>query len=191
VAVRKVVGFKLQLKLKDIQRRAKKARFDLVTAGLQEPELQPLLEKAAKSLKPAVLFDTFAHPDADQQALSPLPGLAYSVVLASLGAGLTEAREKTRQENPGHLPLWDLAEEAALEESTRFAMAILEEEALRESCELSPLTALSEGAALDTALRKLDGSKIGVKAEGGKLLPAASQACSVSWLSKTKGRGKK
>ena len=189
--MRKVIGFKLQLRLKEIQRRAKRARFDLASNGLGEPELQPMLDRAVRALKPAVLFDTYAHPDADQAVLSPIPGLAYSLVLASLGAGLTAEREKTAQDNPAHLPVWDLAEEAALDEAIRFATAILEDEAVKESCELSPLTPLSDAAVLETMMKKLDASKIGVSTEGGKLKPAASAACSLSWLSKTKGRGKK
>ena len=190
--MRKIIGFKLPLRLKEIQRRAKRAHFDLAVNGLQEPELQPLLTAAEKSLKPAVLFETFAHPDPDQQTLSPMPGLAYSLVLASLGKGLEAQREKTRQENPAQLPLWDLAEEAALDEAVRFATTILEDEAERESCELSPLTPLAEAKAVESVIRKLDGSKIGVSLDGGgKLAPAASAACSVSWLSKSKSRGKK
>ena len=158
---------------------------------MQEPELQPLLDAAARSLKPAVLYETFAHPDPDQQALSPMPGLAYSLVLTTLGTGLSVQREKTARENPAQSPLWDLVEETALDEAMRFATALLEDEAVRESCELSPLSALSEVAALELAVRKLDGGKIGVAAEGGKLTPTASAACSLSWLSKTKARGKK
>ena len=189
--MRKIIGFKLQLRLKEIQRRAKRARFDLGTNGLQEPELQPLLDSAVRVLKPAVLYETFAHPDTDQQVLSPMPGLAYSLVLTSLGQGLAPLRQKTRQENPALLPLWDIAEQTALDEALHFATSLLEDEAARESCELSPITPLSDGAALDVVVRKLDGGKIGVKVEDGKLSPIASAACSLSWLSKTKGRGKK
>lgn len=189
--MRKIVGFKLSLRLKEIQRRAKRARFDLATNDLQEPELQPLLDAAARALKPAVLFDTYAHPDADQAALSPMPGLAYSLVLATLGPGLSAQREKTRAEAPNKLPLWDLAEEAALDEAVRFATTILEDEAARESCELSPITQVADGGALELVVKKLDGSKIGVSAADGKLVPSASAACSLSWLSKTKGRSKK
>src|SRR5206468_1999463 len=126
-----------------------------------------------------VLFDTFAAPDPDQDKLSPMPGLAYSLVLATLGQGLSEQREKSRQENPAVLPLWDLAEETALDESVRFATALLEDEALRESCELSPLSPMSDGAVLETVVKKLDGAKIGVTLDGGKLAPAASAACSL------------
>ncbi len=189
--MKKVIGFKLSLRVKEIQRRAKKAKFDLATTGLQEPELQPLLTAAERTLKPAVLYDTFAAPDPDQTALSPMPGLAYSLVLASLGDGLSKQREKARQENPAQLPLWDIAEETALDEAVRFATTLLEDEAARESCELSPISAISDGGALETVARKLEGAKIGVRVDGGKLAPSASTACSVSWLSKTKGRGKK
>jgi hypothetical protein len=188
---KKIIGFKLHLRLKEIQRRAKRARFDLASNGLGEPELQPLLDAASRALKPSVLYDTFAAPDPDQQALSPMPGLAYSLVLTSLGAGLSAQRAKAAQDNPGQLPLWDVAEEAALDEAMRFATALLEDEALRESCELSPLSPIVELASLETVVRKLDGAKIGVDVSQGKLAPSASAACSLSWLSKTKGRGKK
>lgn len=189
--MRKIIGFKLALRLKEIQRRAKRARFDLATSGLQEPELQPLLDRAIKALKPAVLFETFPHPDPDQQLLSPMPGLAYSLVLSSLGEGLGELRESTRRENPAQLSLWDIAEEAALDEAVRFAAALLEDEAAKESCELSPITALTEPAALEAAVRKLEGPKIGVGLDSGKLSPPASAACSLSWIAKSKAKGKK
>ena len=189
--MRKIIGFKLQLRLKEIQRRAKRARFDLAVNGLQEPELQPLLDKALRALKPAVLFDTFAPPDPDQEKLSPMPGLAYSLVLATMGQGLSEFRENSMQSNPIQLPLWDIVEEAALDEAVRFATTLLEDEALKESCELSPLSPLLDAAALEAVLRKLEGGKIGVTVARGALSPVASVACSLSWLSKTKGRGKK
>ena len=189
--MKKVIGFKISLRIKEIQRRAKKAKVDLAAIGLQEPELQPLLASAEKTLKPAVLFDTFAAPDPDQTALSPMPGLAYSLVLATLGEGLSKPREKARQEAPAQLPLWDIAEEAALDEAVRFATTLLEDEAARESCELSPISPIAEAGALELVARKLEGSKIGVSVAEGKLVPAASVACSVSWLSKTKSRGKK
>lgn len=189
--MRKIIGFKIALRLKEIQRRAKRARFDLATAGLQEPELQPLLDRAVKAFTPAVLFETFPPADPDQALLSPMPGLAYSLVLTSLGKGLSEFKAKTREDNPAHLPLWDIAEETALDEAVRFAAALLEDEAARESCELSPINALTAAPALEAAVRKLEGAKIGVGLDDGRLKPAASAACSLSWLAKSKSKGKK
>ncbi|MDE2038481.1 MAG: hypothetical protein KGO96_03070 [Elusimicrobia bacterium] len=189
--MRKIIGFKLPHKVKEIQRRAKRAGLDLEALGLSEPELCLLLEGAARALKPAVLFDTFSQPDADAPALAPVQGLAYSLVLATLGPGFSAEREKARRESPERLPLWELAQQVALEEAVRFATAILEDEAAKESCELSPLSPISEASALGALVRKLDGSKIGVEASGGALTPEATTACGVSWLSKTKARGRK
>lgn len=188
--MRKIIGFKLPVRLKEIQRRAKKAKFALEDAGLPDAELQALLDRASASLKPAVLFDTFAHPDADQTLLSPLPGLAYSVVLGTLGSGFdalcgSESAEKAQQ-----APVWPLVREALLEECVRFATALLAEEAARDACELSPLTPLADAPALEAALKKLDGSKIGVSFADGRLSPAASAACSLSWLAKSRAKGK-
>lgn len=188
--MRKIIGFKLNLRVKEIQRRAKKANFGLEAEGLGEPELQELLQRAARSVKPGVLFETFPHPDPDQAALSPMPGLAYSLVLVTLGRGLEALKAETRRVVPSRAPLWDLIEGCALDEGVRFATSLLEEEAAKDSCELSPMSPLSEASALEAALRKLDGSKIGVGVADGGLVPTASIALSLSWLSKSKAKGK-
>lgn len=187
--MRKIIGFKLALKVREIQRRAKKSKLDLEAAGLGEGELQDLLDQAAKAIIPAVLFDTFSDPE-DQSLLSPMPGLAYSLVLATLGCGLENLKDKSRQENPLPPALWSLVEESALKESLRFATSLIEDEAAKDSCELSPITPLAEPSALEAALRKLEGAKIGVSLSEGRLVPSASLAVSLSWLSKSKARGK-
>lgn len=180
--MRKIVGFKLNLRLREVLRRAKKAGLDLAGSGLDEAELSAWLARAAKAAAPAVLFETFPHPDADQPLLSPMPGLAYSLVLASVSG---------EQSPPNSVEeLRRIAEELALEECLRFAAAILQEDAAKESCELSPSTPLCDPAALEAALRKLDGSKIGVFLAQGRLTPAASLASSLSWLSKSKAKGR-
>lgn len=186
--MRKIIGFKLALRPKEIQRRAKKAKFALEAAGLAEPELQAALEDALKAVKPAVLFDTFVHPDPDQALLSPLPGLAYSLVLAALGPGFEELAGARAAQKPEQAPLWPLIQEHALEECVRFVSSLLADEAAKDSCELSPITALCEAGALEAAVRKLDGSKIGVQAADGRLSPSASTAVSLSWLAKSKAK---
>ncbi|MBI4371167.1 MAG: hypothetical protein HY552_02600 [Elusimicrobia bacterium] len=186
--MRKIRGFKLSLRPHEIRRRAKKAGLDLESAGLPEPALDALLERAAKALAPGVLFDTFGHPDPDQPILSPMPGLAYSLVLASIGDGflLFRVREPGAPE-----ALWPLLEEAALDECVRFAAGLLADEAEKDQCELSPLTALSGAASLEAVLRKLDGAKLGVGLREGRLSPAASLAVSLSWLAKSKAKSRK
>lgn len=175
--MRKIIGFKLPLRLKETQRRAKKAKIEK-----SEEEFQKLLDDAAKTLKPAVLFDTY-QADEDQKVLSPLPGLAYSVVLTTLGPAFDAFCSEWGK-------LGEVVRDQAVEEGVRFATGLLAEEAARDACELSPLNPLSEAAALETALKKLDGAKIGVSFADGKLVPAASAACSLSWLAKTRAKGK-
>lgn len=176
--MRKIIGFKLPLRLKETQRRAKKAKIETP----EEAELQGLLDKATEKLKPAVLFDTY-QPDEDQKVLSPMPGLAYSVVLATLGPAFDAFCSEWGK-------LGEVVREQAVEEGVRFATGLLAEEAARDACELSPLNPLSEAGALETALKKLDGAKIGVSLAEGKLVPTASAACSLSWLAKSRAKGK-
>jgi len=186
--VRKIKGFKLTLRPHVIKQRSKKAKLDLEAAGLNDLALGKFLERAAKSLAPGVVFDTFGHPDADQPLLSPMPGLAYSVILAGLGPGFGPIREK---ESAIPEPLWPILEEHALDEAVRFASALISDEAEKDNCELSPLNPISSAEALEAALRKLDaGSKLGLSLVDGRLSPSASLAVSQSWLAKSKAKRK-
>lgn len=187
--MRKIKGFKLPLRPHEVKRRARKAGVDLEAAGLgAEPALLRFLDRASKSLNAGVLFETFAHPDPDVKLLSPLPGLAYSLVLANLGAafGPIKVKEPSIPE-----ALWPVLEETALDEAVRFASNLLADDAEKDGCELSPINELSPGEALETAVRKLDGAKLGVAVEGGRLTPAASLCVSLSWLAKSKAKGRK
>ena len=186
--MRKIRGFKLALKAAEVRRRAKKAGLDLAALGLGDDEFQKLLAQAAKTIAPGVLFETFKHPDADAAALSPIPGLAYSVVLATLGPGFAPAKEASRASSAELYALWGLVEAAALDEAVRFAAALLEEEAAQEACVLSPWNALLEPAALEIALRKLDAGKLDVRLHEGRLDPAATTAVSLSWLAQSRAR---
>lgn len=188
--MRKIKGFKLVLRPHEVARRARKAGIDLEAAGLPEPVLAKTLERIAKTVVPGVLFDTFGHPDADQPVLSPLPGLAYSLILASLGEPSfpAAAREK---ETAVPAALWPLLEETALHECVRFATNILADEAEKDNCELSPINVLAEGSALEAVVRKLDGAKLGAAVQDGRLSPKASLAVSLSWLAKSKAKGRK
>lgn len=187
--MRKIKGFKLVLRPHEVKRRARKAGIDLEAAGLTELVLGKTLERLAKALAPGVLFDTFGHPDPDQPLLSPIPGLAYSLILASLGEGFPAALKEKEAAIPAGL--WPLLEDAGLDECVRFASNILADEAEKDNCELSPITSLSAGPALEAAVRKLDGAKLGVSVQDGKLAPAASLSVSLSWLAKSKAKGRK
>ncbi|MCX5793913.1 MAG: hypothetical protein NTY77_00265 [Elusimicrobia bacterium] len=186
--MRKIRGFKLALKAADVKRRAKKAGLDLAALGLGDDDLAKLLAAAAKTIAPGVLFETFKHPDSDAAALSPIPGLAYSVILATLGPGFAPAKEQSRQSSAETYALWGLVEAAALDEAVRFAAALLEEEAATESCTLSPWNALQEPAALEIVLRKLDAGKLDVRLHEGRLDPPATTAVSLSWLAQSRAR---
>lgn len=187
--MRKIKGFKLVLRPHEVKRRAKKAGVDLEAAGLPEPVLVKTLDRLAKTLSPGVLFDTFGHPDPDQPLLSPMPGLAYSLILASLGEGFPPSVREAEPAVPS--ALWPVLEETGVEECVRFAASLLADEAEKDNCDLSPSTSLGEPAALEAAVRKLDGAKLGVAVEDGRLSPAAAGVVSLSWLAKSKAKGRK
>ena len=186
--MRKIKGFKLVLRPHEVKRRAKRAGVDLEAAALADPALEKTLTRLAAAFSPGVLFDTFGHPDPDQKILSPMPGLAYSLILASLGDGFAPMRV---QEPTLPAELWLVLEEVALDECVRFASALLADDAEKDNCELSPMTTLTEAPALEATLRKLDGAKLGVAFDAGKLSPATSLVVSLSWLAKSKAKGRK
>ena len=184
--MRKIRGFKLKLRVKEIQRRAKKARIDLVPLGLgAEPELQTWLDAVSAKAVPAVLYDSFSADEAG--TLSPMPGLACSLAIATLGPDLDVFAEGLAPETA---PLFKVTATAALEEAGRFVLTLLEDEAAQERCALSPIHYLEKREDIAAALAKLEGHKIGVALGEQSVRPANSTAFSVSWLARSKSRAK-
>lgn len=187
--MRKIRGFKLKLRVKEIQRRAKKAKLDLAALGLAaEPQLDAWLSRVADAARPAVLYDSF--PAEEATGLSPMPGLACSLALATLGPDLDAFGDKLAAERPAELPLFDLAARAALEEAVRFVLSLVEDEAAGERCGVSPIQYLDKREDLASILAKLEGHKIGVALSESGLRPTRSTAFSASWLAKSKSRAK-
>jgi hypothetical protein len=189
--MRKIKGFKLVLRPAEIKRRAKKAGLDLAAMGQDELALQKSISTATKAIAPGVLFETFKQPDPDGELLSPLPGLAYSVILATLGPGFEPVRQQAAAESESHGALWTILQETALDETVHFVAALIEEEAAKETCVLSPWSPVTDPGALEVVLRRLDSSKIDVRLQDGRLDPSASIAVSLSWLVQSKSRTKK
>ncbi|MDE2314706.1 MAG: hypothetical protein KGL04_11095 [Elusimicrobia bacterium] len=189
--MRKIIGFRIEIRAHEILRRAKKAGLKPEDAGLDAGRVELLATDAVKAANPAVLFETFPPTDPDSSELSSMPGLAYSLILATLGTGFEAARSKARQETPEQAAWWPVLEEIALDEIFRFASALITDEAAKESCTISPLSKFSDPAVLRKALAKIDSGKIGVTLTDGGFSPAPSSAASLSWLAKStaKSRG--
>ncbi|MBI5201449.1 MAG: hypothetical protein HY925_07685 [Elusimicrobia bacterium] len=187
--MRKIRGFKLKLRVKEIQRRAKKAKLDLGALGFTgEAPLQAWLDRLASASAPAVLFDSF--PAEETSGLSPMPGLACSLAVATLGPDLDAFAEKLAQDKPAEAPLFELAAQSALDEAVRFVLALVEEEAAAERCVLSPIQYLDSREQQEQILAKLEGHKIGVALGENGLRPIRSTSFSASWLAKSKSRAK-
>lgn len=187
--MRKIRGFKLKLRVKEMQRRAKKAKLDLAALGLAgEPQLQSWLEKVSAAAAPAVLYDSF--PAEEATGLSPMPGLACSLAVATLGPDLDAFAERIQSDRPGETPLLELAGQAALEEAVRFVLTLVEDEAAEERCTLSPIHYLLEREQQAAILAKLEGHKIGVALGETGLRPVRSIAFAASWLARRASRTK-
>ncbi|MBI4349783.1 MAG: hypothetical protein HY553_23300 [Elusimicrobia bacterium] len=187
--MRKIRGFKLKLRVKEIQRRAKKARLDLGALGLgTEPQLQGWLDKLSTAAAPAVLYDSF--PAEETGGLSPMPGLACSLAVATLGPDFDVLADRIAAQRPDELPLFEVAAQAALEEAARFVLTLVEDEAAEERCGLSPIQYLESREQQSAILAKLEGHKIGVALGENGLRPIRSTAFSASWLLKSRSRAK-
>ncbi|MFA6318543.1 MAG: hypothetical protein WC943_14130 [Elusimicrobiota bacterium] len=205
--MKKVKGFKLEVRPKEVARLAKKAGLDLsfLGPGVEhapdgKPHAVPPATVAALSkeiaaasaiFSPAVLYETFpvsSKEDVSNKLLAPIPGVAFSLVLATLGEGIGARKLELESAEPERARLWRLITESALAEAVRFVAALLESEAALENCELSPLNPLSGPEALAAALDRLDCSKVGVSLGDEGLRPMDSTVVTLSWLSKSRGR---
>jgi hypothetical protein len=187
--MRKIRGFKLNLRNKEIQRRAKKAKLDLTSIALDsDTALTALIGEFSKSAKASVLYESF-QPE-DQNSLAPVPGLAYSLCLATLGQEVDSYFDLARQQKPERVPLLDIMAQTALDDATRFVLSLVEDEAKEEHCELSPMQLLTDNTALSAIVSRLEGHKIGVSASDTGLQPAHSAAFSLSWMAHSKSRSR-
>ena len=185
--MRKICGFRLAPRPKEVARRAKKASLDLSALGLGSDDalterLKPLIDRA----RPAVLFDSFPYDPAGGTSFAPVPGLAYSLAVVTLGPEFDAAAEEELRKAPGLAPLVDIAARTAIDDAVRFVLSLLEEEARQERCELSPIHFLTEAAALGAVLSRLAGPKIGVSLRDGVLSPVRTAVFSASWLVRAK-----
>ncbi len=189
--MKKIRGFKLNLRLKELQRRAKKAKLDLASLGFEgDASLSAWIGSASAAASPAVLYDSFPAGGQHTPGLTSMPGLAYSLCISTLGADWELLRERSLEDKPALAPLFEIATEAALEEAVRFVSGLVEEEAKAERCALSPIQFITETPALQAVLSRLEGHKIGVAMGESALRPACSIAFSLSWLAKSRTRAK-
>ncbi|HVA67141.1 MAG TPA: hypothetical protein VNK24_09505 [Elusimicrobiota bacterium] len=189
--MRKIIGFRIDIRAHEVLRRAKKAGLKPEDAGLDSGKIDLLIAGAIKSANPAVLFETFPPTDPDSAQLSSMPGLAYSLILATLGPGFETAQAAAETSAPDTAAWRAVVQEAGLEEIFRFASGLIADEAAKESCEISPLSKFTDAPVIERALAKIDAAKIGVSMSDGSLSPAPSSAASLSWLAKStaKSRG--
>ena len=84
--MRKIRGFKLSLRFKEIQRRAKRAKVDLAASGLgADTALATWLETITAKAQPSVIYDSFPPETAAPTGATSIPGLAYTLCVATLG----------------------------------------------------------------------------------------------------------
>lgn len=190
--MRKIRDFRLRISHKELRRRARSV-VDLASLGLSEDrrddrKFEVLVDAFSARLKPAVLFESFSSESTETAELSPLPGLAHTLALITLGPGAAEAQAEARTESEARGKLLDLMALMAGEEAVQFVANLLKDEVEEERCELSPIHYLSDPEALSLAFRKLDGAKIGLSLEAGRLLPEGSAAFCLSWVSRGRSR---
>jgi hypothetical protein len=186
--VRKIRDFRINLSHKELRRRVRTA-VDLCALGLSdERRLEAEVHSFASKLRPAVVFETFGPDSAETAGLSPIPGLAHTLGLATLGPTVSQALDEARTESEPRGRLYGILAAMALEHAVQFVAGLLREETEAERCELSPLHVLSEPAAIGLAHRRLEASKIGVSFEAGRLVPEHSSAFCLSWISRRGSR---
>lgn len=188
--MRKIREFNMRLPFKEIRRRALRGT-DLPPVGFDDARLAAVLERAEAALKPSVLFDSFGPDSPETAALAPIPGVGHTVAVTSLGPDFGRRLDELRTEDARAGKVLDAAAATASERATQFVLSLIKDDVEDERCDLSPIHYLEDPEALAKVLAKLEGPKIGVALEAGRLTPAHSKAFCVSWLARKGKRGAK
>lgn len=188
--MRKIRDFNMRLPFKEIRRRALRGA-EAPPPGFDDARLIAILDRAEKGLKPSVLFESYGPDSPETAALSPVPGLAYTVAVATLGPAFPVALDELRTEHPGSGKVLEAAAAVAGERAVQFVLSLIKDEVEDERCELSPIHYITDPEALGLVLSKLDGAKVGVALEAGHLAPGHSRAFCVSWIARKGRRGAK
>jgi len=184
--MRKIRDFNLRLPFKETRRRARKVA-DLAALGLEDQRFQLLVEDVQRRLHPSVIYESFS-PEAETALLAPIPGLAHTVGLATLGPEAEPLLSEARDAGPARGKVMELILRSALDRTVQFIISLLDDELEADRCELSPIHIIEDPERLDQVLKTLEGPKIGLQAEGGELCPAFSAAFCVSWIALKRGR---
>lgn len=188
--MKKIRNFNLRLHYKDIRQRARR-KFDLNKLGLDDANLLKLLREVEGKLEPAVIYESFGADHEETAKLAPVPGLAHTLGLATLGPKLGSFIVETREISSARGDLLELVAASALKQSVNFVASLLKGELEAEQCELSPIEYLDNPDAVRAVYDKLDGPKILLELRGGELSPDYSQAFCLSWMAKRRGKKKK
>lgn len=188
--MRKIRDFNMRLPFKEIRRRVMRGAI-APPAGFDDARLVAVLDRAEKSLKPSVIFDSFGPDSPETASLSPVPGLAHTLGVTTLGPAFAATLEELRTESSGSARALEAAAAVAAERAVQFILSLIKEEVEDERCDLSPLHYLEDPEALVKVLAKLGGEKVGVTLEAGRLRPGYSRAFCVSWIARKGRRGAK
>lgn len=188
--MRKIREFNMHLPFKEIRRRALRGA-DSAPLGFEETKLASVLERAEAALKPSVLFESYGPDSPETAALAPIPGVGHTVAVTTLGPSFGARLEELHTEDPRSAKVLEAAAATAFERATAFVLSLIKEDVEDERCDLSPIHYLTDPEALATVLAKLEGAKIGVSLEAGRLAPGHSKAFCVSWLARKGKRGAK
>ncbi|MDE2292169.1 MAG: hypothetical protein KGL53_08810, partial [Elusimicrobia bacterium] len=185
--MRKIRDFNMRLPFKEIRRRV--LRGSPAPAGHDDARLLALLQRAEKALKPSVLFDSFGPDSPETASLAPIPGVAHTLAVTTLGPAFAPALDELRTDAPSYQKALEAAAAVAGERSVQFVLSLIKDDVEDERCDLSPIQYLDDPEALSRVLAKLDGAKIGVSQEAGALAPSFSRAFCVSWIARKGRRG--
>ncbi len=187
--MKKIRDFNLRLHYKDIRQRARR-KFELNKLGLDDENLSKLIDQAEKRLKPAVIYESFG-PEADTVSLAPVPGLAHTLGLVTLGPDLMPFIVEIREISGPRGELLDMVASLAIKQAVNFVVSLLKDDLEAERCELSPIEYIEDPELVRTAYDKLEGDKILVELRDGSLHPEHSAVFCISWLAKRRGKKKR
>ncbi len=162
--IRKIKKYKLSVRPFGVLRHLKKK---IPIESGQEPEdrvLESEISKVQSHLLPCALYATYSRSDTPEPLKvlwqsAPENSFSLSVIAATIGKPIEAEMEKISKTGDSYeSALLESIARESFEQSFHFVARLLGEEAVEESCELSPLVTVGEGN-LKEALEALEAHK--------------------------------
>ncbi len=192
--IRKIKRYKISVRPHGVLRHLKKKVEPASDWSEVEQKINEEIARVNPLIVPSAIYNSFSKGETPEFLKESWKGaskksLSLSLLLVNIGVGLENEIQKRQSENdPFSVALLEAIGQESLDESLKFVLKLLNEEAKSESCEVTgPLPV--EPSLLNTLLPFLESHKADIVVnENGQIVPLYTSASYCFWDPLPKGR---